>query len=169
MDTWLSRYLLQDFLLAGGSFSPDPTLIGPRNHRRQASDGPSELSVPRFHNSLEVMLRTSDPNVCDPYNVWPRTACGLVNFVGSGLVHKPVSEEAVEGGKAVLPGDFFSFFVGPTVIGDGNLEYSASDLGYFHRDFRLKAKAIRLDLDFLQYISSEGLVADLHVGEVQIG
>jgi len=88
---------------------------------------------------------------------------------GAHLVHKPVSEKAVQGGKAVLPGDFFSFFVGPAVIGDGDLEYSASDLGYFHRDFRLKAKAIRLDLDFLQYIRSEGLVADLHVGEVQIG
>ena len=29
----------------------------------------------------------SDPNVCDPYNIWPRTARGLVIFVGSGLEH----------------------------------------------------------------------------------
>jgi len=26
--------------------NPDPTLIGPRNHRLQASDYPSELSAP---------------------------------------------------------------------------------------------------------------------------
>ncbi len=43
-------------------------------------------SVPWFDNSPEVVLRTSDPNVCDRYNVWPRTAHGLVIFVGSGLV-----------------------------------------------------------------------------------
>jgi len=60
----------------GVAFNPDPTLIGPINHRQQvpydalwvklipprsrwdrtgqASDGPSELSVPRFDNSPEV-------------------------------------------------------------------------------------------------------------------
>jgi len=27
----------------------------------------------------------SDPNVCDYYNVWIRTARGLVIFIGSGL------------------------------------------------------------------------------------
>ncbi len=32
-----------------------------------------------------MSFRTSDPNVCDRYNVWPRTAGGLVLFVGSGL------------------------------------------------------------------------------------
>jgi len=34
--------------------NPDPTLIGPSNHRQQASDGSSELSVPWFDNSPEV-------------------------------------------------------------------------------------------------------------------
>jgi len=32
-----------------------------------------------------VSLGASDPNVCDPYNVWPRRARGLLIFVGSGL------------------------------------------------------------------------------------
>jgi len=66
------------------SVHPDPTLIGPSNHRQQASDGPSELSVPWFDNSPEVYLRNSNPNVCDRYNVSPKTARGLVIFVGSG-------------------------------------------------------------------------------------
>jgi len=34
--------------------NPDPTLIGPRNHRQQASGGPSELSAPWFDNSPKV-------------------------------------------------------------------------------------------------------------------
>jgi len=41
----------------GESFSltnPDPTLIGPQNHRQQVSDGPSEVSVPWFDNSPGV-------------------------------------------------------------------------------------------------------------------
>jgi len=36
------------------TFSPDPTLIGLRNHGPQATDDPSELSVPWFDNSPEV-------------------------------------------------------------------------------------------------------------------
>jgi len=38
----------------GVAINPDPTLIGPINHRQQASDGPSEPSVPRFDISPEV-------------------------------------------------------------------------------------------------------------------
>ena len=65
--------------------NPDPTLIGPRNNRQQASEGTSQLPVPWFDNSPEVSLQTSDPNVCYRYIVWPRTARGLVILVGSGL------------------------------------------------------------------------------------
>jgi len=39
-----------------------------------------------WHMSL-FQQAASDRNVCDPYNVWPRTARGLVIFVGSGLVN----------------------------------------------------------------------------------
>ncbi len=66
--------------------NPDPTLIGLRNRHQQPSDGASEMSVPWFDNSPEVSLRTSDPNVYAPYNIWSRTARGLVIFVGSGLM-----------------------------------------------------------------------------------
>ena len=69
-----------------GISNPDPTLIGPRNHRQQTSDGPSEPSVPWFNNSPTVTLRTSEPNVSHPYKVSPRTARGLIIFVGSGLI-----------------------------------------------------------------------------------
>jgi hypothetical protein len=55
------------------------------NQYHQASDGPSALSGPWCDNSPEVSLETRDPIVCDPYNVWPRGAGGLVIFVGSGL------------------------------------------------------------------------------------
>ncbi len=37
-----------------------------------------------WHMSLFQQL-ASDPNVCDQYNVWPRTARGLVIFFGSGF------------------------------------------------------------------------------------
>ena len=70
----------------GSRAHPDPTLIGRRNSRQQPSDGPSKLSVPWFNNSPEVWLRTTDPHVCDPCNIWPRTARGLGIFVGSGLI-----------------------------------------------------------------------------------
>ncbi len=57
--TMISPAVLVPLILAMavvGSFAdnPDPTLIGPINHRQQASDGPSELSVPWFDNSPEV-------------------------------------------------------------------------------------------------------------------
>ena len=69
-------------------------------------------SVPYFDNSAEVSLRTSDPNVCDPYNDWPSTARGLVTIVGSGLTARramllprlalDVSSPVVALGEAVL-------------------------------------------------------------------
>lgn len=40
--------------LPGLGVSPDPTLIGAKNHHQQASDGPSELSNPWFDNSPGV-------------------------------------------------------------------------------------------------------------------
>ncbi len=43
------------------------------------------LTAGWWHMSLFQQL-ASDPNVCDQYNVWPRTARGLVIFFGSGLI-----------------------------------------------------------------------------------
>ena len=84
-----------------GIVYPDPTLIGSRNHRQQASDGPSELFVPLFDNSPQVVLWTSDPNICDRYNVWSRTVRGLVIFVGSGCTFLEVGVFAVWGLSSV--------------------------------------------------------------------
>jgi len=49
---YIYRFSLNEY--DGEGANPDPTLIGLINHRQQASDGPSELSVPRFENSPEV-------------------------------------------------------------------------------------------------------------------
>ena len=87
---------------------------------------------------------------------------------GASLSEKIVFSDGPECAETVAPANFFPLGVGATVVTDTNLiDHGAGtrDLG---GDLGLKAEAIFLDLDFLNYLATENFVAGLHVGEVEI-
>jgi hypothetical protein len=85
------------------------------------------------------------------------------------LSPEAVLENAVDGADAVSPADFFAFFVGAAVVGNGNFVDGDLELGDLGGDFRLEAEAVFLDGDFFEDVALEDLVAGLHISEVQVG
>src|SRR5438477_4351226 len=78
------------------------------------------------------------------------------------------SKNKPEGGQSVAPVNFFAFLVGAAIVAHWNFinaEAIAGDLG---GNLGLNAKAVRDDRNGSKAIGCEGLVAGLHVGEVEV-
>src|SRR5262249_61078722 len=69
--------------------------------------------------------------------------------------------DGVEGAHAVLPADLLPLLVGAPVIADGHLEDAGTGARHLGGDLRLEAEAILLDLQRLDELAAEGLVAGL--------
>lgn len=80
-----------------------------------------------------------------------------------------ILQNAIDSPHAVFPADFFAFFIGAAVVGDGNLINRDFELGDFGGNFRFEAEAVFLDGDLFEDITLEDFVAGFHVGKVQIG
>src|SRR5215471_20957127 len=81
---------------------------------------------------------------------------------------KVVFDDAVNGSKTVLPDDLLPLRVGPAVIGDPDLVDRTAHPGDLGSDLGFEAEALFLDVDALNDIALEYLVAGLDVGEIQI-
>jgi len=68
----------------------------------------------------------------------------------------------------MTPADLLALVVGAAVIGDAHLVDPAAAAGELGGDLRLKAEALLTDADRLNDLGAEGLVAGLHVREVQV-
>ena len=69
-----------------------------------------------------------------------------------------------------FPTDLLSFRIRPSGIRDSDLVDSAVwKIGDLRRHLRLEAEAVLLQRDALDNLSTEDLVAGLHVGEIQVG
>ena len=76
----------------------------------------------------------------------------------------------MDGAEAVSPAYFLAFLIGATIVGDAHLINAyAFETGDFGGYFRLKTEAFLLEIDALNYVGTEKLVAGFHVGEVQVG
>src|SRR5215470_425359 len=84
------------------------------------------------------------------------------------LPKEVVLDDAVNGPKTVLPDDLLPLRVGPAVVGDSDLVDRAAHPGDLGSDLRFEAEALFLDVDALNDIALECLVAGLDVGEIQI-
>lgn len=85
------------------------------------------------------------------------------------LPKQVVFQNAVNGAEAVFPADFLAFFVGAAVIGNAYLIDAAACFSDLGGDFWLKAKAVFLNADRLDYLAAKGFVAGFHIAEVDIG
>ena len=70
---------------------------------------------------------------------------------------------------AVAPADLLALGVGAAVVADAHLVDPAAGPGHLGGDLGLEAEAVLLDVDRLDHLAAEGLVAGLHVGQVQVG
>ncbi len=84
-------------------------------------------------------------------------------------IQQSVSNQDVKCSAAVLLGDLFTFLVSPAVIRSGYFVGAAASFGYFDGDLGFKSKAARFDIDALQNFRAKGLVAHLHIGEIEVG
>src|SRR3989338_7190178 len=55
------------------------------------------------------------------------------------------------------------------MIGDRHFIDPATALRHFDRDLGLEAKAFRFDIDALEDLALKYLIADFHIGEIDIG
>jgi len=74
-----------------------------------------------------------------------------------------------EGFERVFQADLLAFLVGAAVVADRDFVDSGLPLGELNGDLGLEAEAVGPDGNALQQGRPEGLVAGLHVGEVQVG
>lgn len=86
-----------------------------------------------------------------------------------GSVGETVFEDAPDGADAVFPGDFFALLVAAAVVADGDFVDDGAAAGEFGGDFDFEAEAFFLEVEGLDALAFEEFVADLHVGEVDVG
>jgi hypothetical protein len=70
--------------------------------------------------------------------------------------------------QTIPPGNFFSFFIGPTTVRNWDLVDATFQLGKSCGNLRFKTETVGFDRYPTQQISSENLVTSLHVREVQV-
>ena len=82
---------------------------------------------------------------------------------------KRILDDTPDGADAVFPIDLLALGVGAPVVGDSDFVDADTLLGELGGDLRLESKAIFLDRDGLNDFPPHGLVACLHIREIQIG
>ena len=87
---------------------------------------------------------------------------------GEAPVEEPVLEQQPEGLDAVLPADVLALCVAAAVVADGHLVDARVPLGQPRGELGLDAEAVALEGDLLEDVGADGLVAGLHVGQVDV-
>src|SRR5262249_4532546 len=91
---------------------------------------------------------------------------------GPFLIEQPVADDAEERLKSVFQTDLLALFVGAPRVADRDFVdppgwvAMPGDLG---GHLRLKAEAVRFELQVGQHLAAEDLVAGLHVREIEVG
>ncbi len=98
-----------------------------------------------------------------------RQDLAAVGVLDVDLVGEPEARDRPQRLEAVAPVDLLAFLVGPAGIADRDLEDARLALGQLDRQLGLEPEVIRHDRDRLEEIGADGLVARLHVGQVQVG
>ena len=104
--------------------------------------------------------------------VCPATELDLKPFavvLAEAFTDRRVLDDADQSAHAVAPSDLLALGVGSTGVRDADLVDAESLAGQLGRDLGLEAEPILLDLDRLDDLAPEHLVARLHVGQVQVG
>src|SRR5689334_9374155 len=96
-----------------------------------------------------------------------RAAVKPVAWVG-GSALEGVLPDDVERPHAILPANLLALFVGAPVVADGHLEDAPAAARHLGGDLRLETEAVLFHGDGADDLGAEGLVAGLHVGEVQV-
>src|SRR5882724_2622826 len=78
-------------------------------------------------------------------------------------------QDVPERGDSVAPSDLLALRVGPPRVGDADLPDASARLGEPRRDLRLEAESVARQYEPLHYRRTHGLVARLHVGQVEVG
>src|SRR5262249_57785655 len=111
--------------------------------------------------------RTSSPRArsrsqrCEPIN--PAPPVTSTRFIASAL---SVLQNAPDGAHSILPVDLLAFSIGTSRVADSDLVDSAAGSGNFRRDFRFEAKPVLLQANTTDDLTTEGLVAGLHVCKI---
>lgn len=82
---------------------------------------------------------------------------------------KVVLQDAPDCPHTIAPADLLAFLVRPPAVADAHLVHAAFQSGNLGGNLRLKAKAVFLDPDLLNDLAFENLVADLHIGQIEVG
>src|ERR1700730_15127927 len=123
--------------------------------------GPKKTVITQLDHLLSLVAKVNHTRAWDS-----RTVSGLFTKAGA---KGGVADDAVERPDAIAPADLLALGVVATVVGDAHLVDPPAGPGHFGGDLGLEAKAVLLELDRLDDLATEGLVAGLHVGEVQVG
>ncbi|EAU68603.1 hypothetical protein STIAU_8807 [Stigmatella aurantiaca DW4/3-1] len=92
---------------------------------------------------------------------------GALCWTGNGLARHRVFGDDVECAHPVLPANLLALLVGAAVVADGHLVHAPAAAGDLRGDLGLEAEPLFLHPDGFQHLGAEGLVAGLHVREVQ--
>ena len=84
-------------------------------------------------------------------------------------VRKTIADDAPKSLDAIFPGDFLTFFISASRIGNGHFVDAPIPFCDFGGNFRLESEAIGPELDALEDLAAENFVARLHIGEFQVG
>ena len=80
-----------------------------------------------------------------------------------------IPNDTVERAERVLKTDLLSFFVSSPVVGNSHLIDPQSAVRYFCGNFGFESEAVFLDINLLNDVSAEHLVAGFHVSKIKIG
>src|SRR5919108_873390 len=83
-------------------------------------------------------------------------------------IHEPELEQQPHRLETITPADRLALRVCPTVVGDWDLVDPRPRLREPSRDLGLDAEAFAPEPEILEQVCSDGLVARLHVGQVQV-
>lgn len=84
------------------------------------------------------------------------------------MTKRRILHDAQDGADAIAPANLLAVFVSPPGVGDADFVDRHPHLRQLGGDLGFKAEPVLFDIDCLDHVTAEDLVARLHVGEVQI-
>ena len=145
------------------------TLLHDWNHDARHKGNDEDRENPDNHFVRDAVFTVSELHLIGFGSRAIATAMRPCYNFGKSLVNEAVFQDTHDGADAVFPSDLFTFVVRTAIVGDGDFIDHPVLLGDFRGDFRLKAKAVFFNFNLLQHLFFEDPVADLHIGEIEVG
>src|SRR4029450_7390501 len=81
---------------------------------------------------------------------------------------EPVLDDTPQRVHPIAPANLFAFFIGSPAVGDAYFVYTPLVTGHLDGDFWLTTEPILLKRKRVEYLATKGLIARLHIGQVDV-